>query len=67
MLPKRSHSIIWFTVKSTKRTLGPSGLTSELHYFSSQRDVYVVIIGCCDKMDQGPDTLFEWQNLFDTD
>lgn len=52
MLPKRSHCIIWFTVKSSKRTLRASGLTSELYYCSSQRDVWVVIIGSDVRMER---------------
>lgn len=39
MLPKRSHTINWFTVKSAKGMLRPSGLTSELQYCCSQRAV----------------------------
>lgn len=50
MLPKRSHIIILFTVKSAKDMLRPSGLTSERHYCSSQHDICVVIIGCYDRM-----------------
>lgn len=50
VLPKRSHTIYWFTVKSAKGMLRPSGLTSVLQYCCSQRDVCVVIIGCYDRI-----------------
>lgn len=64
MLPKRSHSIIWFTATSSKRTLWAPGLPSELCYCSSQ-------CGMCGnhwllwKEGEQLSTLFEWHNVTD--